>query len=308
MKVLRGRPGSWASDGVARAFAIGVFDGVHLGHRYVLKMLRDHAAAAGMEPGVLTFDPHPLAVVAPAGAPAMLTGIEHRIELLGDLGMELIAVLEFDEPVRNWSPATFITETIAGALAAQVVVVGEDFRFGRDRTGHVGLLQEMGTALGFETVIVPLVGEDRPVSSTRIREMIAAGDVTGAAAALARPHELWGEVVPGDARGRSIGTPTANLAVPPAIAVPAAGVYAVTVGRTADEALSGVANIGTRPTFGGEGLTVEAHLLDFDGDLYGQTLRVRFVGRIRDEQRFDGPDALVAQIRDDIEAAREILG
>lgn len=308
MRVVRGRPSTWPLSGARRAVAVGVFDGIHLGHRQVLARLRQRATESGLEAGVLTFDPHPLAVVAPDRAPAMLTGIEHRLELLGGLQVDVTAVLTFDDVVREWSPTAFVTETLASALAADLVVVGEDFRFGKDRTGHVGLLRELGRDLGFETEIVPLVGGNQPVSSSRIREKVAAGDVTGAAAALGRPHELWGEVIAGDGRGRSIGVPTANLAIPGGMAVPGSGVYAATAGRAADEVIPAVVNIGIRPTFGGRVETVEAHLLGFDGDLYGETLRVRFVARIRDEQRFDGIEALVAQIREDIEVAKEMLG
>lgn len=307
MRVVRGRPSTWPLAGARRAVAVGVFDGVHFGHRHVLARLRQRATESGLEAGVLTFDPHPLAVVAPDRAPAMLTGIEHRLELLSGLEVDVTAVLTFDEVVREWSPTAFVTETLASALEADLVVVGEDFRFGKDRSGHVGLLRELGGGLGFETEIVALVGEDRPVSSTRIREMVAAGDVTGAAATLGRPHELWGEVEAGDGRGRSIGVPTANLTIPGGMAVPGGGVYAATVGRSAAEVIPAVVNIGTRPTFDGRVETVEAHLLGFDGDLYGETLRVRFVARIRDEQRFDGTDALVAQIREDIAVAQELL-
>jgi len=307
VKVLRGAPSQWQSGGEACAVTVGVFDGVHLGHREILRILGDRASASGLEPAVITFEPHPLAVVAPERAPAMLTGIEHRIELLGSLGVELVAVLPFDGTVREWSAPTFARETLGGALHARLVVVGTDFRFGRSRSGDVDLLTEMGTTLGFDVDVVPLVGDDRPVSSTRIREMIAGGDVTGAAAALGRPHELWGQVVAGDGRGRSIGIPTANLAVPPGMALPRGGVYAATAGRTRDEAIPAVANIGTRPTFDGQGTTVEAHLLGFDEDLYGKVLRLRFIDRIRDERRFDGPGALVAQIRMDIAHARRIF-
>lgn len=307
MRVLRGHPSEWDSAAGRGAIAVGVFDGVHLGHRYVLSALHDRAEATGLVPGVLTFDPHPLTIVAPDHAPALLTGIDHRLELLAALGVEVAAVLEFDETVRDWSPATFLVETLAGPLAADMVVVGEDFRFGKDRAGDVALLVELGSGLGLTPEIVSLVGGDAPVSSSRIREMIFAGDVIGAAVSLVRPHELWGEVVPGDGRGRTIGVPTANLAVPPGMAVPMRGVYAVTVGRNADEALPGVANIGIRPTFDGQTETLEAHLIDFDGDLYGQHLRVRFVDRIRDELKFDGVEALVGQIRADIERARRIL-
>lgn len=307
MKVLRGSPAEWDSGAGPGAFAVGVFDGVHLGHRHVLSVLCARATETGLTPGVLTFEPHPLRIVAPEHAPPMLTGIDHRLELLAALGVEVTAVLEFDEKVREWAPATFLAETLAGPLAAQLVVVGEDFRFGKDRVGDVALLGELGRRLGLKPEVVSLVGGDTPVSSTRIREMIIAGDVSGAAASLIRPHELWGEVVPGDGRGRTIGIPTANVAVAPEMAVPQRGVYAVTVGRHADEALPAVANVGVRPTFGGEVETVEAHLFDFDADLYGQQLRVRFIDRIRGEQKFESAAALVAQIGRDIAQARQLL-
>jgi riboflavin kinase/FMN adenylyltransferase len=284
-----------------------VFDGVHLGHRYVLSVLRDRAVETGLTAGVLTFEPHPLRIVAPDHAPAMLTGIDHRLELLAALGVEVTAVLGFDEEVREWTPARFLAETLAGPLAAELVVVGEDFRFGKDRIGDVALLGELGSQLGLTPEVVSLVGGDTPVSSTRIREMIIAGDVSGAAVSLARPHELWGEVVPGDGRGRTIGIPTANVAVSPEMAIPQRGVYAVTVGRHAAETMPAVANVGVRPTFGGEVETIEAHLLDFDADLYGQDLRVRFIDRIRGEQKFESAEALVAQIGRDIEQARQLL-
>jgi riboflavin kinase/FMN adenylyltransferase len=306
VKVLRGDPAEWDSGGDRGVFAVGVFDGVHLGHRYVLSVLRDRAVETGLTAGVLTFEPHPLRIVAPDHAPAMLTGIDHRLELLAALGVEVTAVLGFDEEVREWTPARFLAETLAGPLAAELVVVGEDFRFGKDRIGDVALLGELGSQLGLTPEVVSLVGGDTPVSSTRIREMIIAGDVSGAAVSLARPHELWGEVVPGDGRGRTIGIPTANVAVSPEMAIPQRGVYAVTVGRHAAETMPAVANVGVRPTFGGEVETIEAHLLDFDADLYGQDLRVRFIDRIRGEQKFESAEALVAQIGRDIEQARQL--
>jgi riboflavin kinase/FMN adenylyltransferase len=305
--VLRGNPAAWDLGASRGAFAVGVFDGVHRGHRHVLSVVRDRAAETGLTPGVLTFEPHPLRIVAPDLAPAMLTGTDHRLELLAALGVEVTAVLEFDEKVREWTPARFLAETLAGPLAAELVVVGEDFRFGRDRIGDVTLLGALGSQMGLTPEVVPLVGGDTPVSSSRIREMIIAGDVSGAAVSLARPHEIWGDVVPGDGRGRTIGIPTANVAVPPDMAIPRRGVYAVTVGRHADEALPAVANVGVRPTFGGEVETIEAHLFDFDADLYGQHLRVRFIDRIRGEQKFDSAEALVAQIGRDIEQARQLL-
>lgn len=308
MRVLRGHPSGWNPDGSRKALAVGVFDGIHVGHRHVLAALGDRAADLGVETAVVTFDPHPLAIVAPERVPAMLTTIEQRLELIEGLGIDLTAVVTFDQELRGWSPATFVSEILAGLLHAGVVVVGEDFRFGKDRTGHVGLLRELGSALGFDTEVVPLVGGDEPMSSTRIRAMIAAGEVAGAAEALSRPHEVRGPVVPGDGRGRAIGVPTANLAVPAGAAVPRRGVYAITAGRSAAEAVPGVANVGVRPTFGGNTEVVEAHLFDFAGDLYGAALRVRFVDRIRDERRFAGAEALVAQITEDLAAARALLG
>jgi len=307
VRVRRGSPATWEHGPVRRAVTIGVFDGVHRGHRYVLETVRSRAATEGMESAVLTFDPHPLAVVAPDRVPAMLTGLEHRLELLEALGADLVAVLPFDDAVRGWSSEAFVAEALVGGLDAGLAVVGGDFRFGRDRAGDVDTLREAGAASGVAVEVVQLVGDDRPMSSTRIRELIAAGDVAAAADGLARPHELWGEVVQGDGRGRSIGVPTANLAIPSGMALPALGVYAATAGRSRDEAVPAVANIGSRPTFDGGRVTVEAHLLDFTGDLYGEVLRLRFVERIRDEQRFEGPDELVAQIERDIERARRLL-
>jgi len=308
VRVLRGHPSSWSPGTGTRAIAVGVFDGIHIGHRHVLAALRQRGADLGVESAVVTFDPHPLAIISPDRVPAMLTTIEQRLELIEGLGIDLTAVVTFDEGVRLWSPATFVTNLLAGTLRAGVVVVGEDFRFGRDRTGHVGLLRELGNGLGFETEVVSLVGGDQPVSSTRIRVMIAAGDVGTAAEALTRLHEVRGTVVPGDGRGRTIGVPTANVGVAAGIAVPRRGVYAVRCGRSADEFLPGVANVGVRPTFDGKTEVVEAHLFDFDEDLYGSELRVHFVDRIRDERKFGNVEALVDQIGRDGAAARAILG
>jgi len=307
MRVLRGPSSDWDLGPGRTALAVGVFDGIHVGHRHVLAALRDRAGRLGVESGVVTFDPHPLAIVAPERVPAMLTTIDQRLELIEGLGVDLTAVVDFDDDLRMWSPATFVTGLLAGTLRAGVVVVGEDFRFGKDRTGHVGLLRELGSGLGFDTEVVPLVGGDEPMSSTRIRMMLAAGDVAGAAAALVRPHEVRGPVVRGDGRGRTIGIPTANVAVPPGIAIPWRGVYAVRCGRSAAESIPGVANVGVRPTFGGETEVVEAHLFDFDQDLYDVELRVRFIDRIRDERRFAGVGELVAQIAKDMETARAVL-
>jgi riboflavin kinase/FMN adenylyltransferase len=309
VKVVRGLPGDWQLEWRGRAVSIGVYDGVHRGHRYVLETLRSRAAGlGGIETAVVTFDPHPLELIAPEAAPRMLTTVDHRIELFAGGGIDVVAVLRFDAAIRDLSPARFVAEVVDDAMSARLVVVGEDFRFGKDRTGHVGLLRELGAAHGFETEIVPLVGGDSPVSSTHIRALVAAGDVAGAAGALGRFHEVRGTVVPGDGRGRTIGVPTANIAVGDGLAVPARGVYAVRAGPVGEELLPGVANVGIRPTFGGDAETVEVHLLDVDRDLYGLVLRLAFVERIRAERRFEGVGLLVAQIGADIERARGLLG
>ena len=306
MKVDRGDPSGWDRDAGPSALTIGVFDGVHLGHRHVLSLLAAEASERGLGTAVMTFDPHPLTVVAPDAAPRLLTTVDQRLELLAAMGVDRTAVLPFSDRVRSLSPAAFVTEILRDALDARIVAVGEDFRFGRDRTGNVEFLREMGEGVGFETIVVSLVGDDSPVSSTRIRRLVADGDVAAAAVLLGRHHEVRGEVVRGDGRGASIGIPTANLDLPDGVAVPARGVYAVRVG-VADEEHPGVANIGVRPTFGGEEETLEVHLLSGGRDLYGSGLAVRFVDRIRDERRFDGIEALVAQIGSDIGEARRIL-
>jgi len=309
VKVVRGLPGEWGLDRARRALTIGVYDGVHRGHRHVLERLRSRAGELGeLETAVLTFDPHPLSVVAPEAAPRMLTTLDHRIELFGDLGIDLVAVMRFDPPVRDLSPAGFAAEVVDGALSARIVVVGEGFRFGRDRTGHVGLMRELGSVHGFETEIVPLAGAAEPISSTRIRALVAAGEVAAAADALGRLHEVRGIVVPGDGRGRTIGIPTANLEFADRVAVPARGVYAVRAGPVGEPPVPGVANIGVRPTFGGGEETVEVHLIDVDRDLYGAEVRLAFVERIREERRFDGVGELVAQIESDIIRARVLVG
>jgi riboflavin kinase/FMN adenylyltransferase len=287
----------------------GVFDGLHQGHRHVIGLLRRRAAElGGLECAVVTFDPHPLTVIAPEHAPLLLTGIAHRLELLAEAGLDLAAVLTFDEAVRRLTAAAFAATVLRDALHARLVVVGENFRFGHQRTGNVASLAELGDAHGFAAEVVPLVGGQAPMSSTRVRAMVAAGDLAAAAAALGRRHEVRGPVVRGAGRGRTLGFPTANVAVPAELALPPPGVYAVRAGRGGGPLGPAVANLGTRPTFGGEGQSLEVHLFDPPGDLHDATLRVAFVARLRDERRFDGSAALVAQIAADVAAARGALG
>ncbi len=307
MRVLRGDYDDWVPPEGGVALAIGVFDGVHRGHQAVLARLARRAVEVGGLPtGVLTFDRHPLHVVAPERAPRLLTSLDHRIELLAAAGVDVVGVLPFDERTRGLTPEDFAADVLVGAMGASLVAVGSDFRFGKDRAGDVDELREHGLGLGYYVEEVPLLGDGAPVTSTRIRALIGGGDVAAAAADLGRPFELRGEVVEGAARGKSIGFPTANLAIDAELLLPGRGVYAAwaIAGGTAHPA---VVNVGVRPTFGGDREVVEAHLLDYEGDLYGRELRLRFVARIRDEMKFGGVDDLVAQIGRDVEAGRSAL-
>jgi riboflavin kinase / FMN adenylyltransferase len=270
---------------VPRVAALGTFDGVHLGHRRVIEA----ALAAGPEPTVVTFDPHPRTAL--GNRVELLTSLERRLELLRGLGVEATVLVEFTLDLARLEPEEFAKQVLR-PIGAEIVVAGEDFRFGRGRTGDLELLGR----LGFETVSVPIL---EGVSSSRIRELVAQGDVEGAARLLGRPVEVEGTVVTGDARGGTLGFPTANLGVRPELLVPANGIYA---GSTGDHRAA--VSIGTNPHYGGRERRVEAHLLDFDGDLYGQRLVVQLWERLRDEAAFDTEDDLIAQINRDVEATR----
>lgn len=299
-------------DPAPSVVTIGVFDGVHRGHRTIIDRAVEEATERGVRAVAVTFDPHPTAVVRPAVAPPLLQALGDRVEALAGAGVDLVLVLPFTQELSQLSPASFVERVLAGALGAQHVVVGANFRFGHRAAGDVGTLDELGDRHGFDAETVRLLDIDGdPISSTQVRRHLEAGDVRWAAAALGRPWVHRGIVVRGDGRGRTIGVPTANVVAPDGVLRPASGVYAARAthgGRTWDA----VVNVGTRPTFDGTTTTVEAHLLDASSaaeelDLYGQQLTLAFVERLRDERRFDGPDALVAQIRADIEAARRVL-
>lgn len=288
--------------------AIGNFDGVHRGHQALVGAARDQAAARGEVCLALTFDPHPAVVLNPERAPRSLTTLSQKAELLSALGIDVLAVLPFTSALASLAPADFAVRILVGPLGARAVVVGEGFRFGKARGGDVAELQRLGRDLGFEVVPVSAVLQDGlPVSSTRVRECLLRGDVTAAAALLGRAYFVEGKVVRGDGRGRTLGIPTANLAAENEI-LPKEGVYAARAAR-GDEVPGhpAVVNIGRRPTFGGATVTTEAHLLDFEGDLYDQRLRVSFQARLRDERAFAGGEALRAQIQDDVAAARRVL-
>ena len=305
MIVLTGPPFEW-EVGVDTAVTIGVFDGVHIGHQQVIADLITLATSSGLSPAVVTFDPHPLSILAPERAPKMLTSVDQRIDQFRRLGVEISGVLDFPD-IRQLLADQFCEEVLFKALRAKRVVVGADFRFGRDRGGDAELLKREGKRLGFEVSVVDLFGHsDGIVSSTRIRQLLDDGRVEEAATLLGRPYELAGEVVEGDKRGRTIGFPTANLAISPDRQLPGRGVYA---GRATVEGASFAAaiNVGTRPTFDGRGITIEAHLLDYSGDLYRRFMAIDFKARLRDEMRFDGVEALTRQIRLDVEKVREVL-
>lgn len=285
----------------------GNHDGVHLGHRALLEAAREEAAPRDLSVTVLTFDPHPTQVLVPEKAPPLLTTLERRLELLRGLGADHVEVLRFDRARARQAPEDFVREVLVERLGARGVVVGPDFRFGRGAAGDARLLETMGPEHGFGVREVgPVQLEGAPVSSTRIRRALAAGDVALAGRLLGRVHDVDGTVIEGDRRGRTIGFPTANLDCDPVL-LPEDGVYAV-VGRPegAAERRLGVANLGVRPTFAA-GRSVEVHFFDFDGDLYGTKVRLGFVARLRGERKFDGLEALKAQIDADARAAREVL-
>ena len=273
-----------------RRVAVGEFDGVHLGHREVIR---------GSDT-VLTFEPHPLRVVRPEAAPRLLTSLETKAELIAGLGVEELVVIPFDDGFAHETPEEFVDHILVGRLRSTRVSVGENFRFGHRAAGDPAML---AADERFETRVVPLVEVDGEiVSSSHIRGLVLAGEVELAARFLGAPFQLRGTVVKGDQRGRTLGFPTANIVPDEALVCPGHGIYAT---RT-PEACAAV-SIGVRPTFGtGRALLVEAYLLDWDRDLYGLELRIDFLARLRGERRFDSPDALVEQMRRDVERTREL--
>jgi riboflavin kinase / FMN adenylyltransferase len=313
--------------GVAHAVTIGAFDGVHLGHRAVLRLVRELANARGMRSAVITFDRHPAEVVRPDSVPALLTTLDEKIDLLDATdSIDDCLVIRFDDARSKESAEQFVEQVLVAAMGSRLVVVGSDFQFGYRRRGNVALLQQMGADLGFEVLGLGLVatpdGSDAsadalPYSSTQVRRLLLDGDVDEAASVLGRRHSLAGIVEPGDRRGRELGFPTANIAVPEPMCVPGDGVYAGTVTVPGGGVFAAAVSIGRRPTFYEEGglRLIEAFLLDFpgesadagDGDLYGARVTVSFHSRLRGQIRFTGHDAteqLIAQMARDVEAVR----
>lgn len=287
---------------------IGVFDGVHRGHQLILGRARERADALAAPLVVVTFDPHPSEVVRPGTQLAMLSTLDQRIELLGQHGADHVLVLHFSPLLSKLTPAEFVQDVLVDRLHAVAVVVGANFRFGHRAVGTVDTLADLGKELGFEVVAVQLVGEgDVRWSSTYVRQCVAEGDTEEAAEALGRPHRLEGLIVHGDHRGRELGYPTANLQVRRHSAVPADGIYAGWLQRRSGERLPSAISIGTNPTFDGVERRVEAYCIDRVGlDLYGEPVALDFGPRLRDTLRFDGVDALLVQMADDVDRARAI--
>jgi riboflavin kinase/FMN adenylyltransferase len=275
-----------------RRVAVGEFDGVHLGHREVI---------AGSDT-VLTFEPHPLAVIRPGAAPKLITSLDTRIELIAEIGVRELVVIPFDDSFAAQTPQEFVDHVLVERLQATHVSVGENFRFGHGAAGDPAMLS---TDARFDTRVARLVQVDGEIiSSSHIRALVVAGDVEHAARFLGAPFQLRGEVVPGDRRGRELGFPTANIVPDTDLICPGHGIYAA----RADGACAAV-NVGVRPTFGsGRELLVEAYLLDRDEDLYGRVLRVDFLSRLRGEQRFDTAEELIAQMQIDVAQTREVCG
>jgi riboflavin kinase/FMN adenylyltransferase len=312
-------PGESTRPEGGTVLTIGVYDGVHLGHRHVINEVRAGATEMGARSAVVTFDPHPASVLRPESAPKLLTELDQKLELLAAAGVDTTMVVRFDRARSEESAEDFVERILVDRLGARWVIVGEDFHFGHGRKGNIELLTRMGDQFGFGvTGVRPFRAEARDatgasavdvVSSTRIRALLVTGDVESAASLLGRPHGVRGIVGHGDKRGRTLGYPTANVAVPSGVALPAEGVYAGWYRRPGGSRLPAAVSLGRRPTFyvDADLSLLEAHLLDFDGDLYDESAQVEFVGRLRGQQAFASADALIEQMGHDVGAARRML-
>lgn len=322
MEIIRGE-GPCPVPEIGAAVTIGAYDGVHLGHRAVIAEVRRRAEERGVRSAVVTFDRHPAMVVRPESAPRLLTDLDQKLELLASTGVDVALVVTFDEARAAESAEDFVAEVIVGCLAAEVVVVGEDFHFGHRRRGNVEMLHQLGSEAGFTVEGLGLrsatdvgAGGDAPgwseetVSSTAIRAALVAGEIDRATALLGRPHEVRGLVTPGDKRGRELGFPTANVAVPGEMLLPADGIYAGWFVRADGTELPTAINLGRRPTFyeQAHASLLEAHVLDFDGDLYDERVAVRFASRLHGEVKYPSIEALVEGIGRDVVETRAVLG
>ena len=292
---------------------VGEYDGVHRGHRTVISEMHRMAAERGCATAVVTFDRHPATIVRPESAPLLLCDLDHKLELLAETGVDYTLVVEFTPEQAEVPAEMFARQVLVDCLQARAVVVGADFHFGQGRRGNVETLGAVGEEFGYEVVGLPLVkqltGEGEVISSTSIRAALSEGDVEKAHRLLGRPFEVRGVVTPGDRRGRTIGFPTANIPTTPDLQVPADGVYAAWYVRDDGAQYPAAVNIGKRPTFydDAERSLIEAHLIGFRGDLYGESAKVRFVRRMRGEKKFDGIDSLKQQLVKDVADAAKCL-
>ncbi|HVP04979.1 MAG TPA: bifunctional riboflavin kinase/FAD synthetase [Dehalococcoidia bacterium] len=292
------------APGRPSAVTIGVFDGVHRGHQHLASRLIERARAEGLAAVALTFNPHPRAVLRPGFAVTYLTSLEERVELLQGLGLDAVGVLAFTSELAQLSPRDFLA-LLVEELQMKLLMVGPDFALGRNRAGTIGVMRQVGEELGFRVEVAPLLAEDgEKVGSSSVRQALSEGDVERVWRLLGRPFSLRGPVVTGDMRGRTLGFPTANIAIGLDRALPAYGIY-VTRAFVRESAYESCTSIGIRPTFDVDPRpTVETFVLDFDEDVYGQEMRIELLARLRGEQKFDSAEALVAQMHRDIEDTR----
>jgi riboflavin kinase/FMN adenylyltransferase len=310
MKTLEGLD-ALRPPGSGTAVTIGTFDGIHLGHRALIAHTVAIAQERGLESAVVTWDRHPNVTLRPDKVPPLLTSQERKVELLDDLKQDLLVVLPFTHALSLWPPERFAKEVLAAGLGAKTIVVGRGWKFGHGGAGDVELLAELGRELGFDVQAVDLESAaGGPVSSSRVRDAVARGDLELARELLQRPFDIDGIVEHGDDRGKSLGFPTANISVEPRIVRPPRGVYAGRA-RAGEQWHVAAINVGVNPTFGGDPDTspiqIEAYLIDFDDDLYGRTLRVEFWSRLRDEQKFATADALIEQMEKDVAETRALI-
>ena len=294
-------------EAMATAPTVGFFDGVHRGHQAVLRRTVEVAADKGLAPVAVTFDRHPREILTPGQAPPLLTTTERKAELIAAVGIQTLVVLEFTQELSTWTPEAFVDRVLVAGLHARHAVIGSNFTFGHKAAGNLAMLSDLGKARGFSLEGMPLLQiEGRTVSSSSIRAALQAGDLDWPTEALGRRFVLDGLVAPGAGRGAALGYPTANLAVPPRMLIPAEGVYAGKAQVPGGEYVAAI-NVGTNPTFGPEPSHVEAFLLDFHGDLLGLPIALEFWERLRDEVRFDSAKALAGQIADDVERTRSVV-
>jgi riboflavin kinase/FMN adenylyltransferase len=308
VRVFRDTLAIHVSDIPESVVALGTFDGVHLGHMEILRRCASRGRQENMPSVAFTFHTHPLEIIRPQFAPRLLTDVEDKLALIQAQGIENTVIAQFDSEMARATPEEFVREILVDSLRAKWVVAGFNYTFGWKAKGNAETLKDLGEKYGFSVEISnPVVVDGTPVSSTRIRSSLAKGDVEEASIMLGRPFSIKGKIIKGESRGKSLGYPTINMDVPHGIALPKRGVYAARV-YVKGCMFAAVTNVGVRPTFSGENMSVETYIIGFEGDLYGETLRVFFAKRLRDEIKFSSGEALSYQISQDVERTKELLG